>query len=136
MPQLTNHLDGRRLCVRRNEQSPYEMFRATDSCLAAIALDPYIDPFTNTVADALSEYADLFDQAGALIWIKEGKSVRVTPPVLAEIIPKHLATKQLENHGDRMVIKYIPLVIDPQNLRPFFTAEKRTGSLIARVTKV
>jgi hypothetical protein len=109
------------------------MFRATDSSLSAIALDPYCDRFTNTVADALAEYVDLFDQAGALIWIKEGKPVRVTPPVLAEIIPKHLATKQLENHGDEAVIKYAPLVL--QDLRPFFSAERRTGSLLARVTK-
>jgi hypothetical protein len=133
---MNNPLNGgRRLCVRRTD-GPYEMFRATDSTLAAIALDPYVDPFTNIIADALAEYVDLFDQAGALIWIKEGKSIRVTPPVLAEIIPKHLATKRLVTRGDKMVIEYSPLVLDPQNLRPFFTAEKRTGSLIARVTKV
>jgi hypothetical protein len=126
---------GRRLCVRRNEQSPYEMFRATDSTLAAIALDPYVDPFTNIVADALAEFADLFDQDGALLWATNGKTTRVTPPVLAEIIPKHLATKHLVTRGDKMVVEYSPLVLDPQNLRPFFSAEKRTGSLIARVTK-
>jgi hypothetical protein len=134
MPQSTNHLDGRRLCVRRNEQSPYEMFRATDSSLSAIALDPYCNPFTNTVADALAEFVNLFNQAGALVWVKEGKPVRVTPPVLAEIIPKHLATKQLVTHGDEVVIEFVPLVL--QDLRPFFTAEKRQGSLLARVTKV
>jgi hypothetical protein len=132
---MDDKLNGRRLCVRRTD-GPYEMFRATDSTLAAIALDPYIDPFTNTVADALAEYVDLFDRDGVLIWIKEGKPVRVTPPVLAEIIPKHLATKRLVNREDKIAVEYIPLVLDPQNLRPFFTAEKRTGSLIARVTKV
>jgi hypothetical protein len=126
---------GRRLCVRRSEGAPYEMFRATDSNLAAIALDPYVDPFTNIIADALAEYVDLFDQDGALLWANNGKTTRVTPPVLAEIIPKHLATKRLVSRGDKMVVEYFPLVLDPQNLRPFFSAEKRTGSLVARVTK-
>jgi hypothetical protein len=136
MPQLANHFEGRRLCVRRNDQSPYEMFRATDSNLAAIALDPYADRFTNTVADALAEYVDLFDQDGALLWATNGKTTRVTPNVLAEIIPKHLATKHLVTRGDKIAVEYIPLVLDPQNLRPFFSAEKRTGSLLARATKV
>jgi hypothetical protein len=126
---------GKRLCVRRPD-GPYEMFRATDSTLAAIALDPYIDPFTNIVADALAEYVDLFNQDGTLLWLTDGKTTRVTPNVLAEIIPKHLATKRLVSREDKMVVEYIPLVLDPQSLRPFFTAEKRTGSLIARVTKV
>jgi hypothetical protein len=112
------------------------MFRATDSSLSVVAIDPYADRFINTVADALAEYVDLFDQDGALIWVKEGKPVRVTPPVLAEIIPRHLATKHLVTRGDKMVVEYFPLVLDPQNLRPFFSAEKRTGSLLARVTKV
>jgi hypothetical protein len=88
------------------------------------------------VADALAEYVDLFDQDGALIWIKEGKPVRVTPPVLAEIVPKHLAIKHLVTRGDKVAVEYTPLVLDPQSLRPFFSAEKRTGSLLARVTKV
>jgi hypothetical protein len=109
------------------------MFRATDSSLSVVAIDPYADRFINTVADALAEYVDLFDQAGALIWIKEGKSVRVTPPVLAEIVPRHIATKTLVTRGDKMVIEFVPLVL--QDLRPFFSAEKRTGSLLARVTK-
>ena len=134
---MNSSLDGgRRLCVRRNEQSPYEMFRATDSSLSVVAIDPYCDRFINTVADALAEFADLFDQDGALLWANNGKTTRVTPPVLAEIIPKHLATKHLVTRGDKMVVEYFPLVLDPQNLRPFFSAEKRTGSLLARVTKV
>ena len=132
---MNNSLNGgRRLCVRRTD-GPYEMFRGSDSTLAAIATDPYIDPFTNTLADALAEYVDLFDQDGATIWVKEGKPVRVTPPVLAEIIAKHVATKKLVNHGDKIKVEYTPLILDPQSLRPFFSAEKRTGSLIARVTK-
>jgi hypothetical protein len=89
------------------------------------------------LADALSEVAELYDKDGALVWLtEEGKLVRVIPNVLAEIIPKYLATKHLENHGDRVVAKYVPLVLDAQNLRHFFTADKRMGSLIARVTKV
>jgi hypothetical protein len=112
------------------------MFRATDSSLSVVALDPYCDRFTNIVADALAEYVDLFDQDGTLLWANNGKTTRVTPPVLAEIIPKHLATKRLVTRGDKTVVEYISLVLDPQSLRPFFSAEKRTGSLIARVTKV
>jgi hypothetical protein len=110
------------------------MFRAVDATLAAVAVDRYVDATINLIADALAEYVDLFNQDSALIWVKAGKTTRVTPPVLAEIIPKHLATKHLENHGDEVVIKYVPLVL--QDLRPFFSAERRTGSLIARVTKV
>jgi hypothetical protein len=46
-----------------------------------------------------------------------------------------LATKRLINRGDKVAVEYLPLVLDPQSLRPFFTTEKRTGSLLARVTK-
>jgi hypothetical protein len=115
------------------------MFRATDTTLAAVAHDPYVDVTTNVIADALAEYADLFDQGGSLVWLANGKLVRVTPPVLAEIIPKHLATKKLVNRGTdddpNWEVEHIPLVLDQRNLRAFFTSDKRQGSLIARVSR-
>jgi hypothetical protein len=132
---------GTRLCVRRSESAEYEIFRGSDTTLAAVAYDPYIDATTNVIADALAEYVDLFDQNGTLLWFANGAPapVRVTPPVLAEIVPKHLAIKKLVNRGTEAdpnwAVEYVPLVLSPQNLRAFFTAEKRMGSLITRVPK-
>src|SRR5262249_16555271 len=137
---MTDPLNGKRLCVRRSEKADYEMWRTTDSTLAAVALDPYVNAFTNTLADALAEVAPLYNVNGALCRLTNGKLTRINPQLLSELIAQHIAVHELVNRGTdadpNWTIEYTPLVLKPQNLTPFFTTEKRQGSLTARVTKV
>lgn len=137
---MNDPLNGRRLCVRRTENADYEMWRTTDSTLAPIALDPYVDAFANTLSDALAEVAELYNVNGALCWLTNGKLARVNLQILPQIISQHIATKELENTGTETTpnwaVRYTPFVADQKTLRLLFTADKRTGSLIARVTKV
>jgi len=146
MPQLAtpyaprtpahDRLEGRRLCVRRNETSPYERWRGSDTTLSEISRDPYVNIEVNTLSDALAEVAKLYNQDGALIWLDAGQRIRVLPAVLPQIIFRHIATERLANNGDGWVVEYISLVVDERTLRCLLMPDRRSGGLLERVPRV
>jgi hypothetical protein len=135
----SDRLGGRRLCARRNPGKPYVMCRAPDASFAAMSLtDVYAT--TNSLADALAEFADLFNLNGELVQIIEGKITPVRMNILPEIIYKHIATRELVNKGSKenpaWTVEYIPFVADGRTVRDLFSTERREGSLLARATRI
>ena len=118
---------------------PYVMCRAPDASFAAMSLTD-IYATTNSLADALAENVDLFNQNGNPILLTQGQLVPVTINVLHEIIPRHIATKELINRGTQneptWVVEYIPYVPDPRTVRDLFSNERREGGLLPRLTNV
>jgi hypothetical protein len=132
-------LRGRRLCARRTPDDPYTMCRAPDASFAAMSLtDVYAT--TNSLADALAEFADLFNLNGELVHIAEGKITPVRMGDIAKITSEHIATRELINKGSKenpnWSVEYIPYTPDSRTVRDLFSTERREGSLLARVTKV
>jgi len=136
---MNDRLGGRRLCARRSPNDPYVMCRAPDGSFAAMSLT---DVFANanSLADALAENVDLFNQNGNPVWLKPGQIVPVTINTLHEIIPQHIALKELTNRGTKTnpnwVVEYVPYVPDPRTVRDLFSNERREGALLPRLTKV
>src|SRR5262245_34907296 len=139
-PQRTNdRLGGRRLCARRSPNDPYVMCRAPDASFAAMSLtDVYAT--TNALADALAENVDLFNQNGIPVLVREGQIVPVGMNTLHEIIPQHIAFKELTNRGTdtnpNWVVEYMPYVPDSRIVRDLCSNERREGGLLPRLTRV
>ena len=129
--------NGRRLCVRRSETSPYERWRGSDSTLAEIARDPYVDIATNTLSDALSEVANLHirDGDGALVWLNAGNLIPVNLSTLPQIVSRFAATERLVNNGRGWVVEHVPLEVDEKTLRCLLMPDRRAGGLRERVLK-
>jgi len=140
MPQQHpyDRLGGRRLCARRSPNDPYQMCRAPDASFAAMSLTD-IYATTNALADALAEYADLFNLNGELVWLDQERLAPVTLNAIYPIIARHIATKELVNKGTKenpaWATEYLPYTPDPRTARDLFSTERREGSLLARVTK-
>jgi len=139
MRQRFNTLNGRRLCARRSPSDPYVMCRAPDASFAAMSLtDVYAT--SNCLADAVAEYTDIFNQNGNPVWLRQGQLVPVTINILHEIIPQHIALKELVNRGTETnpswVVEYVPYVPDPRTVRDLFSNERREGGLLPRLTNV
>jgi len=134
--QLTyDRLGGRRLCARHSPDAPYVMTRSPDASFAAMSLTD-IYATTNSLADALAENVDLFNLDGSPVWLNKGQLVPMTMNVLHEIIPQHIATKELVNRGTEWVVEYVPYVPDPRTVRDLFSNERREGGLLPRLTKI
>jgi len=112
---VDTELNGRAICVLRNKD-PRE-----DLC---------------ALADAIVEAVEILDHGGSLVWLNEGRLVRVNAEVLCEIIRKHVVTEQLVNHGGEQgwALAYYPF--EPPTakaLAALLRAEKlEEGSLGAR----
>jgi hypothetical protein len=115
------------------------MCRAPDASFAAMSLTD-IYATTNSLADALAENVDLFNQNGNPILVRDGQIILVTINILHEIIPQHIAFKELINHSTETnpnwVVEYIPYVPDPRTVRDLFSNERREGGLLPRLTKI
>ena len=116
MPQPTDRLAGRRLCARRSPNDPYQMVRAPDASFATLSLTD-VFAAANSLADAPAEYVDLFNQNGNPVWLKQGQVIPITMNTLHEIIPQHIALKELTNRGTETnpnwVVEYVPFVPEP-----------------------
>ena len=59
---------------------------------------------------------------------------------LHEIIPQHVALKQLVNRGTETepswAVQFVPYTPDPRIVRDLFGGERREGGLLPRVTKI
>src|SRR5262249_23417564 len=125
-----DRLGGRRLCARRSSSDPYVMTRSPDASFAAMSFRD-IYSTANSPADPLAENVDLFNQDGNPLWLKQGQLVPVTMNVLHEIIPQHIALKELTNRGTatnpNWVVEYVPLVPDSRLVRDLFANERREG---------
>ena len=134
---MDNKLNGgKRLCVRRDETSPYERWRASDSNLAQIAFDPYAATEANTQSDALAETAKLYNLNGALMWLDGGKLVRVLPAILPQIILRHIATERLvQRPGGDWVTEFEPYVPNERILHCLLMPDRRAGGLLERVSR-
>jgi hypothetical protein len=126
-----------RLCVRRSENEPYVRWRGSDSTLAEIARDPYVNVEINSLSDALAEVAGLHIRAGdgALVWLSAGELVPVNLSTLPQIVTRHAATERLVNNGKGWVVEYVPLVVDERTLRYLLMPDRRAGGLRERVLK-
>src|SRR5215831_3212692 len=139
-PEKAVGIADRRFFVRRSPNEPYQMWRASDSSFAAFSLsDPYAN--ANLLSDALAETAELFNVNGQLMWLdNRGQLVLATMNVLHDLIPQHVALKQLRNTGTdaepRWVAEYVPYIPDPRIVRDLFSGERREGGLLPRVTKI
>jgi len=130
-----DRLGGRRLCARHSPDAPYVMTRSPDASFAAMSLtDIYSN--TNSLADALAEHVDLFNLNGSPVLVRGGQIIPLTLNLLHEIIPQHIATKELVNRGTEWVAEYVPYVPDPRTVRDLFSNERREGGLLPRLTKV
>jgi hypothetical protein len=90
----------------------------------------------NSLADAVSEAAPIYNHDGMLVWLKDGKLIQVAGNVLHEIIRQYVVTPQLVNNNGIWTCDYLPFVAPEQAVRTLLTAETRKdGSLIARAPK-
>jgi hypothetical protein len=114
---VDTELNGRAVCTLRGE-------------------DPRED--LNALADAIVEAAGIYIHNDALVWLTEGKLVRINAEVLCEIIRKHVVTEHLVNHGGEQgwALAYYPF--EPPTAKALATllrAEKKEeGSLRARAS--
>src|SRR5262249_39004044 len=138
-PHPSDRPGGPRLFARRSPEGPYIMCRSPDASFAAMSLtDVYAN--ANELADAVAEFADIFNQGGNPVWLRQGQLIPVTMNTLHEIIPQHIATKELVNRGTEAnpnwVAEYVPFVPDARLVRDLFANERREGGLLPRLTKV
>jgi len=137
---VASGLADRRFYVRRNKDEPFTMWRAADASFAAFSLsDPYAN--SNALADALAETVELFNLNNQLMWLsQEGQLIPATMNILHELIPQHVALKQLVNRGTESEpnwqVVYTPYIPDPRIVRDLFGGERREGGLLPRVTKI
>jgi hypothetical protein len=104
-------------------------------------VDPYEDiiRLADTVAEATA--TQLFEHAGRLVLLREGKLVNITLHMLGEIITENVVTPRLVNRGTQTEpsweLAYTPYVPNPGEVRRLFTADTlKSGSLQARVLRV
>ena len=136
---VAHGLASRRFFVRRSPNEPYFMWRAADSSFTAFSLsDPYAN--SNALADALAETTELFNINGQLMWLDQKRLVPATMNTLHELIPQHIAIKQLRNTGTHAepswISEFVPYIPDPRIVRDLFGGERREGGLLPRVTKI
>jgi len=129
--------EGRRLCIRRSENEPYQRWRGSDSNLAQIAHDPYANAEINALSDALAEVAGLHirDGDGALVWLDAGELIPVNLNTLPKIVSRYAATERLVNNGKGWTVEHTPLVVDEKTLRYLLMPDRRGGGLRERVLK-
>jgi len=124
-----------RLAARHSPADPYVILRSPASPFGLS--DPYAS--INLLADAIAEYTDLFSFNGILVQLSKGKLIPVTTEVLHEIIPQHIAVKQLRNSGTNIephwVVEFVPYTPDATTTRNLLGRDHREGSLLARATK-